>query len=124
MKFLPRFSAKIAFAALALSALASLASAAEINMHVPMAARWGNKLLPAGDYRLDFNAGSPFVRVSGNGQLVTVVATDLASQTGRSRSFATFTNVNGVPTITALAVRRGTVYEFALPKSASHTHGS
>jgi hypothetical protein len=119
MKFLPKFSAKSACLVLGLSALASVASASEIRMHVPVTARWGSQILPAGDYTVNLSAGSPSMRVSGNGKFVIVFVTSATKQAGQHPSYLKIVDVNGTPTVAAFASEsQGVLYKLALPKGA------
>ncbi len=122
MKFLPSLNKKIACLALAIAALAGVASASEINVHVPVTARWGQKMLPAGDYKFNATAFSPFARVSGNGIQANVFVTSMMPQTKGKRGFLKIVNVQGTPTVVAFGSGpQGMTYLFATAKPRTHT---
>ncbi len=120
MRFISAVSVKSACLALGLSALTCVASATEINMHVPVTAKWGKQILPAGDYKLTVKANNPFAVVSGNGKRVTVSVVSSSQDTTNTESYVKIIDVNGTPTVEALASSaNGMLYEFALPKGVS-----
>lgn len=125
MKFLRTTAAKSVCLATGLLALVSVASASQIRMHVPVAASWAGRMLPAGDYRLDISAASPLAQVSGNGKLVTVFITSAKPWPVHDHSLLRIVNVDGTPTVAGFGLAsQGMNYEFVVPKSASHGPGA
>jgi hypothetical protein len=124
MRFLSVINSKSALLAMALFGLAGMASANEINVHVPVTARWGSKVLPAGDYKFIYSLESPFARLSGNGTeaLVFVKHAEATTQLGGS-GFLKIVDKDGTPSVAEFSSgTRGRLFEFAVPKSTGHAH--
>lgn len=123
MKALFSLSATSAILAVALSGLASPARASEVKIHLPVAARWGSQILPAGDYRFDFSQTAPLAYVSGKGVEATVFVTSSKPQSPREHSFLRMVDVQGTPTVVAFgSSAQGVIYQFAVPKSHPLPH--
>ena len=86
--------------AVGLSITAVCASASQVQLKLPMAARWGSTTLPAGSYLVTYSEGSPVMRLSGNGKDVTVLV-GLTLNTNAEKSNIEITRVKGVPTVTS-----------------------
>ena len=117
MRLTSIFNLKLACFAAALSAFSSLATAAEIKVHLPVTAKWGSQILPPGDYVFDTSDSLPLARVSGYGILSTAFVTSVEKSAPGRHSYVTLVNNDGVPTIAAFSSESaGVTYEFAVSK--------
>jgi hypothetical protein len=108
----------------ALGVTAVCANAAQFKMNVPLEARWGDTVLPAGEYTVSAIRGTPLIQVTGNGKNITLMLSSTEVADPKTRSRIQLVRRGNVPLVSEVTSQStGTTYRFFVPKTMKNIRG-